>query len=257
MTISFDRIADRYDSTRSFPEPIMRAILKDLDPLLGRGVRILDAGVGTGRFAKPLQEMGHEVVGIDVSPKMLSKAREKGVADIIRGDVCVLPFADAAFETTLSIHVLHLISKWMCALREFSRVTTGSLVSVETDRSGSPAEVIREMYDSTCAELGYPVKHPGMRERELPELLPPDRKRLVTVHEEPVDVQLTILNMQNRSFSNQWSVPEDIHEEAIRRLRDEFEGNVRMAERERISLLIWSMDRVRRFASGPSAAEIA
>ncbi len=42
------------------------------------GVRkILDVGAGTGAFSIPLAEMGYEVVHLDISDEMLSKAEEK------------------------------------------------------------------------------------------------------------------------------------------------------------------------------------
>jgi SAM-dependent methyltransferase len=44
--------------------------------------RALDVGVGAGRVAIELQERGHEVVGIDVSPLALEVARRRGAKDV-------------------------------------------------------------------------------------------------------------------------------------------------------------------------------
>ncbi len=44
--------------------------------------RVLDVGVGAGRFALHLQTKGHSVVGIDVSPGALEVCRQRGVTDV-------------------------------------------------------------------------------------------------------------------------------------------------------------------------------
>jgi 2-polyprenyl-3-methyl-5-hydroxy-6-metoxy-1,4-benzoquinol methylase len=38
---------------------------------------VLEAGIGTGRFATWLAKKGFSVVGIDISKEMLKKAKEK------------------------------------------------------------------------------------------------------------------------------------------------------------------------------------
>ena len=44
--------------------------------------RVLDVGCGAGRVAIELQERGHEVLGIDVSPLALEVARRHGAEDV-------------------------------------------------------------------------------------------------------------------------------------------------------------------------------
>ena len=226
---------------------ILGAVQRTLDP----GKRILDAGVGTGRFAKPLQDIGFDVVGIDISKRMLAKAREKGAENLFRGDLCDLPFRDDSFGTTMSIHVLHLISTWRCALVEIGRVTTDNFISVAFNKEESPAEELRRLYDQICADLGHNVRHPGMRERELPDLLPPSMSSVITSHEHPIDVQGMIDDFETRTYSSQWMVPEEIHEQAIEALREKCDGVQEIMGREKISLLVWDIDKVWEFASGP------
>lgn len=43
--------------------------------------RVLDVGCGAGRFALHLQERGHDVVAIDISPLAVGVCRRRGVAD--------------------------------------------------------------------------------------------------------------------------------------------------------------------------------
>ena len=74
MRISFDSAAEFYDKTRGPSGHVMEQLIKTLIYELVGYRTILDAGVGTGRFAEPLQENGLEVVGIDIAKKMISKA---------------------------------------------------------------------------------------------------------------------------------------------------------------------------------------
>jgi len=70
-----------------------------------RYAKILDAAGGTGRITLPLAKMGYSVTLCDISPSMLSVAKEKllgvGILDkveILECDVCKLQFADESFD---------------------------------------------------------------------------------------------------------------------------------------------------------------
>jgi SAM-dependent methyltransferase len=51
-------------------EPAVRSLVDPLPP-----GRALDAACGTGRHARHLADMGHDVVGVDLTPEMLRRAR--------------------------------------------------------------------------------------------------------------------------------------------------------------------------------------
>lgn len=70
--------AARYDS--SFPEAFAQAdsAVEGLARLAGPPpARLLELGVGTGRLALPLAARGYEVEGVDNSPPMVARLREK------------------------------------------------------------------------------------------------------------------------------------------------------------------------------------
>ncbi len=252
MSVPFDRIADRFDETRGYPEHVMADIVSAIVRAVDGHEPVLDAGVGTGRFAEPLQAAGYEVVGVDLSSRMLAKATEKGVKDLVRGDLCHLPFRDDTFGSAMSIHVLHLISEWRIALAEIGRVTRDIYVSVAFEKQDSPAERIRNYYDEVCASLGYDTSHPGMRERELPDLLPPDTQRPIILHEHEVDVESLISDYESRTYSSQWTVPEDIHAQAIDAMREKYGGSGTVIGIEKISLLTWRAGKLRGLAETTS-----
>ena len=47
-----------------------------VDALVGRGARILDAGCGPGRVGGFLGAAGHDVVGVDVDPRLIAAAEQ-------------------------------------------------------------------------------------------------------------------------------------------------------------------------------------
>lgn len=72
------RWADHYDEwhTGLMDDDGAVAALADM----AAGEPVLEFGVGTGRLAVPLAERGVEVTGVDISPEMLAKLREKSSA---------------------------------------------------------------------------------------------------------------------------------------------------------------------------------
>ena len=65
----------------------MRATLLDWLPADLRGVRILDAGCGTGSLAVEAARRGADVVAVDLSPTLIALARERAPRDLGSGRV--------------------------------------------------------------------------------------------------------------------------------------------------------------------------
>ncbi|QPV64621.1 class I SAM-dependent methyltransferase [Halosimplex litoreum] len=81
-----------------WPEPDRRA----LDRVEGR---VLDVGCGAGRAALALQERGHDVTAIDVSPGAVEVARDRGVEDARVVDIADVAdeFDPGTFDTVLML----------------------------------------------------------------------------------------------------------------------------------------------------------
>ena len=90
--------------------------------------RVLEVGVGTG-LSLPAYGRHLEIVGIDLSPEMLEKARDRVAAeglDRIAGlyemDASDLKFPDASFDTVVAMYVMTVVPDPEKVMRELSRV---------------------------------------------------------------------------------------------------------------------------------------
>jgi SAM-dependent methyltransferase len=92
--------------------------------LAGRsGLRILDAGCGTGGTTIELRRFG-EVVGVDLAWAALEPARGRGLSGLARASIEGLPFGAATFDVATSFEVVyHLgVVNDVSALKEIRRV---------------------------------------------------------------------------------------------------------------------------------------
>ena len=93
--------------------------------------RVLEVGCGWGEFAARMaSELGAEVVAVDLSPRMVELARERGV-DARVGDVQALSFRDGGFDCAVANWMLYHVPDVDRALAELARVlrSEGRLVA--------------------------------------------------------------------------------------------------------------------------------
>lgn len=220
----FDLIAPVYDATRRAPSA---EELSGVVKALKGSKTVLEAGVGTGRYSVPLKKEGFGMTGIDISIEMMRLARSKGLKRLILADLHRLPFDDGTFDASLIIHVLQLIPEPTLALRELARVASDRVVAVLPEHGWlnrpQNRESFRKRYSEIAAELGYEVK-PRVRYWENAEkiltLIPPDETSLV---EETVDEQefRERWGAESRTFGGLITVPPEVHEKILKRLRAE------------------------------------
>ena len=87
-----------YDTERL--QPVERQIFKEV--FSGTPLRVLDLGCGTGRTTVHLKQLGHDVVGVDLSSAMINRAREKHPdIDFRVMNATELEFTDASFDAAL------------------------------------------------------------------------------------------------------------------------------------------------------------
>jgi SAM-dependent methyltransferase len=84
--------------------------------------RVLEVGCGMGQFAERVtRELKSELVAVDLAPRMVDLARERGV-DARVGDVQALPFADGEFGCAIANWMLYHVPDLDAGVGELARV---------------------------------------------------------------------------------------------------------------------------------------
>jgi ubiquinone/menaquinone biosynthesis C-methylase UbiE len=224
--VEFDRIAPVYDETRQPPSDDEVAALAEL---LGGCRTVLDAGVGTGRFAVPLRAHQFDVLGVDLSLGMMRRARGKGIVQLVRADLHHLPFPDKSVDAAFMSHVLQLIPDPRSVLGELGRVARRAVV-IELPEWSERQRMergrgFRERYRELAKELGYslPARAPRYWHSldDLSAIAAPSAVRVVTgPPPSPSAIDERMARWQSRAFG-QDVIPPEVHAEIIRRLRVE------------------------------------
>jgi predicted TPR repeat methyltransferase len=112
----FDQHSESFDQHlfETLGYRIPELVAGNINDILGtdaRGLKVLDLGCGTGACGMLLKDIADELTGIDLSPKMIDKARQKGVYDrLVVGDMMGLlaepqTFYDLIVATDVFIYV--------------------------------------------------------------------------------------------------------------------------------------------------------
>jgi ubiquinone/menaquinone biosynthesis C-methylase UbiE len=109
---------------------------KVLSEVFDGKMRILDVGTGTGFLALILAELGHEVVGLDLSEGMLRVARKKAKQRGLKiqfklGDAENLPFKDESFDAVICRHLIWTLPNPKRALEEWARVARRKVIVID------------------------------------------------------------------------------------------------------------------------------
>ena len=144
----YHRTAAHYDATRwAAGHEIILGCLAQAPVPLGE-LLLLDAGCGTGNYARALLPHVRRIEALDLEPAMLARAREKLAAEAAagriafhHGSVLELPFADGSFDGVMINQMLHHLpgtagdpfAGWRRALAECARVLRpGGVLTVNT-----------------------------------------------------------------------------------------------------------------------------
>lgn len=117
---------------------------------LSGGDPILDVGCGTLVLEERLNHTGCQVVGVDLSPRMITLGKAKGLANVsllANGDAEFLPFPDMSFRTVVCCYVPKYVNLERFA-GELARVTRhgGEVLVYDFVKPRGPFAPILEVY---------------------------------------------------------------------------------------------------------------
>lgn len=131
---AYDGAAEEYARNRQGHEP--KEELFKFFNLLKPGAKILDVGCAAGRDTRYIKDHGFQVVGVDLSQKLLDIGKKANPDIEFRlADMRKLPFGDASFDGVWANAVVHHLdeAEMPAALAEFTRlVPPGGVVCVRT-----------------------------------------------------------------------------------------------------------------------------
>ena len=122
----------------------------------------LDLGTGTGRILELVAPRASRAVGVDLNAEMLALARARieraslGHAQVRRGDLFQLPYADHSFDLITVHQVLHYLEDPTAAVIEAARVLRPGGKLVIADFAPHSLEFLRE--DHQHRRLGFAEK---------------------------------------------------------------------------------------------------
>ncbi len=127
ISSSYDALADEYIAPlpRAGPQPLDRDWLARLATAAGTPGPICDLGCGPGHVTRYLHEQGAHVLGMDLSPRMIERARQLNAGiDFRVGNMAALDVADSSWSGIAAFYsIIHIPPTELAAvLDEFWRV---------------------------------------------------------------------------------------------------------------------------------------
>ena len=233
----FDRAADVYDTTRRAAHPeAIEALAEELSDCSS----VLELGVGTGRLAVPLMERGFQVVGVDLSRKMLDQGRAKGLERLVMGNVCRLPFRPKSVDAVLAVHVLHLVESLRDVVAEAAATARKKLMTI-MERYEPPDQSMSWAYGQAVRRRGaLSARRWVQPELGIAMIVPPRRFETLVRYEEQESAEAALAALERRLWAITWDVPDDVHRDVLAELSSEFAGKTTAHDLE-VCLLSWDV----------------
>jgi len=122
-----ERFAATADSVAEHAQQQVEMVREQLESfVMPRGdERAVDVGTGAGTLALALAPLVRDVVGVDLVPELLERARANAPANVtfVEGDATSLPLESGSFDLACTRRTLHHIARPELAVAELVRVT--------------------------------------------------------------------------------------------------------------------------------------
>src|SRR6185312_9066330 len=133
------------------------------------GGQVLDVATGTGLVADALLRRGFRVTGLDQSPGMLARARERfgDRVELVEASADALPFADSSFDHLTFTYLLRYVDDPGSTLVELARVVRpgGTVAGLEFGVPPNPAwRLLWRLYVGVGLPISGRLISPGWRE---------------------------------------------------------------------------------------------
>jgi predicted TPR repeat methyltransferase len=155
----FDSYADKFDThlqqvlLYDIPKKMVALIGHHLPP--GAKCNVLDLGCGTGLIGPEISPYATQLVGVDLSPKMLEKAQARKLYQrIVRSDLLTMMQAEPAsdYDLIIAADVFVYVGRLNEIIGEIRRLlSTGGIVAFSTETTEA----------SDSSGLGYRLENTG------------------------------------------------------------------------------------------------
>lgn len=257
MPVNYDQAVEYYDATRGYRDGVVERYREALLNHTGAdaSARILEVGIGSGQIAQAFYPVARHYVGIDFSLGMMRLIGGKlaGVRRplLAQANARFLPFVASSFDIAHAVRVFHHLPDWRDCIDEARRLlrSEGALVIVEmippAGAGRPPWGIVQDKWDEILQDLGVSaeggdqgiwltddavrqyIRATGGRAHVLD---------LLRYWEKPVSPRIMVERRAAGMFSSDWRLPQAIHQEASRALRDWLERDCEapddMVERE-------------------------
>ncbi|MDQ3008756.1 MAG: class I SAM-dependent methyltransferase [bacterium] len=129
LAVDFDSVVNQYDTNKRL-RVVFDELLSDTEL---QGLKVLDAGCGTGWFSQVAAQKKAKVTSLDIGENLLKEVAKKCKTKCVVGSIMELPFADNTFDVVISSEVIEHVTDPVKGISECVRVTKpGGLIIMTT-----------------------------------------------------------------------------------------------------------------------------